>query len=319
MPTYNLYLREVIDKLLPNVVMPYYRELMAGMGQMHDYNWWRPISQVIPANDWKHEFRNKKSLAPWLEMEEGNDYPEEKFEFGDTVEMELAKWGKSFMITEEYLRFGDNRARLWPNLKDWLYEFVDAAFRRISKMHYAILLDAFNGTYYVDGLDGKALCATDHVGPDGSAVSNMITTALSVAALKEIKGLCTQYLSPHNDPITISFDTLIVAEDDEIAAWEILNTLGEVGTANNTKNYFYRRIKQVIECPALRTEMQTGANKYFFALDSNRTPIKTLMHEGPGLRWKEMEDGDSVKCLGRMYTYADWPIHTGIFGSNGTT
>jgi hypothetical protein len=316
MPDYNLRLSQVLDELWPKVVEPYYKELLEDLGELHDYSWWKPLSKLIPTSDWKSAFRNKKILPHWEYFGEGEDYPETVFQFGDQVELMLAKFGLSFMITDEYMRFADRRKDLWPDLRDWLDDFAEAALRTLSSMHAAPLLDAFNGTYFTDALDGKALCATDHTGPDGNAVSNELTAPLSLELLEAFWGLKSQFMSEHGDPISINFDTIVLAEEKEIEWYEIQNSIQKPGTNNNDRNYWYRRLTPHF-CPHLREEVQTGASEFVFVVDSRRTPLRTLMAMAPSISRHMMEDGDNAKVNGKMFCNVNWPYFTGIAGSSG--
>lgn len=317
MADYNLRLRQVLAEIWSRKVMPYYKEMIEGLGDLHEYNWWKPISRAIPTSEWKNAFRNKKILPRWEYFREGEDYPETDFKQGDEVELNLLKYGKAFTITDEYIRFADKRRDLWPHLKEWLDDFGEAALRTLSEIHAAPLLGAFSATNFADGLDGKALCATDHTGPDASTVSNKLTKRLGIDLLNDFQDLTTQFISGEGDPISINFDTIIMSESKKIRWFEIANTIQQLDSANNNVNYWFHRLNPVV-CPWFRDEIQSGASEYVFVLDSRRTPLKTLMALAPNIRYTMMEDKDSAKVLGKMYAACNWPIFTGIAGTDGS-
>lgn len=318
MANYRLLLAQVLDEIFSRKIEPYYKELMEGLGELHQYNWWKGITREIPTTEWKNAFRNKKVLPRWRYFAEGADYPETDFKTGDEVELNVQKFGLSFPISEEYMEFADRRKDLWPDLSEWIADFMEAALRTLSEQHAAPLLGAFSTDDFADGLDDEALCSTNHTGPDGNTVSNKLTRKLGTDLLNEFFELKTQFMSGEGDPISYNFDTIIMSEVQEIRWYEINNTLKEVDSSNNNANYWASRLNPVF-CPWLREEVQTGASDYVFVMDSRRTPFKTLIAKPPSLRYFLMEDKDSAKVLGKMYSNVNWPYFTGIFGTDGTS
>lgn len=98
---------------------------------------------------------------------------------------------------------------------------------------------AFNANYA--GGDGKAWAATDHpvaskgdsngtstVDTDAGTFSNLITTALSVAAITTAQTLANRYVTPDGLPFMCDMNTLLVSPELEPKAIEICGRDGKI-------------------------------------------------------------------------------------------
>lgn len=309
-------LNQVLDMIFPKVV-EYFDARIAALGQEHDYNWWRNgFTKIVDTDHWKNEFRNRRTLPDWQRVLEGQPYPQFTFERGDTVELMLAKFGGEFPITEEYELFADGQFDLWPNLQEWIDQFALSALRTLSRMHGALLLDAFAGTMFVDAIDGQPLASTTHVGPNGALVVNRIDVPFSVAGLNAAYALRNQFMSDQNTPITVNYDTLLISDEREIDVNTILYTQQAPGGNNNDVNFWYRRLRPLY-VPWLRETVSPGFSQVWGLLDSSRTPFRTLIGEVPRVFKFPMADRTGTVVRGRMFTNSDWPTFMGIVMSTG--
>jgi len=103
----------------------------------------------------------------------------------------------------------------------------------------AHLLQAYANMFNssVTGGDGKAFAATDHpvaskedsnrsyvVDTDAGTYSNLITTALSGAAISEAKAKGARFVTPDGQPLLANFNLLLVSPELEATAAKILGT-----------------------------------------------------------------------------------------------
>lgn len=112
------------------------------------------------------------------------------------------------------------------------------SYGRTREKHAASTFNnAFSSSYL--GVDGKALCATDHHRgkSDTTAQSNKGTTALSYDAVIATRLAMRKFVDDTNNLVAVNPNTLVVPADLEASAWTILNTINKPGTANNDGNF----------------------------------------------------------------------------------
>jgi len=104
----------------------------------------------------------------------------------------------------------------------------------------SIFANAFTTVHTVG--DGLALCSTAHTSAvGGSDQSNSGTSALSAANVESTRILMVQFVTNRDNIRTARPDLLLVPTDLHQTAWEIVNSYGKPGTANNDKNFqFYK-------------------------------------------------------------------------------
>jgi phage major head subunit gpT-like protein len=145
---------------------------------------------------------------------------------------------------------------------------------------HAALFNNATGTTVFTGGDGKALLATDHPlsGRPGETYGNCPAsgTDLSLAALEVAE---TNFRRMKDDSgLLVSFTpkTLLVPPELKFDAWEIINSIGKLGTADNDKNYFQGKYD------VITWDFLTDTNAWFLLADKsdgapvsfNRTPLE---------------------------------------------
>lgn len=182
-----------------------------------------------------------------------------------------------------------------------------------------LLDDAFTGTNFV-GRDGLKLFSTSHTLLNStSTVSNTPATAVSVstAGFTAMMDLARKMKNQNGDPIVITPDTLMVANDQGQVnkAYQILESNNEVLTANIQDNPIKRNFKpkSVIINPYMTTNLY-----HWFIFDSKKNDIQLLDKEKVTMvDWYDNEvDAAKVRARGRwilwFYGYDAW------YGSNAS-
>jgi phage major head subunit gpT-like protein len=177
----------------------------------------------------------------------------------------------------------------------------------------ALFNNAFATTARFKDKDGNVteyLCDASHDLLDKTnSCSNLITTALSDAGIKEALTLGRKQKDEANKLIQLNFDTLIVPPELEFEAYELIKSAQKVGTTDNDINSIQGRLKIVVY------DFLTDANNWFI-VDSKRHQLNFFWRVKP--EFKREEDFDSLvaKYRGYMrYSFgaSDW---RGIIGSN---
>lgn len=99
----------------------------------------------------------------------------------------------------------------------------------------------------VDG-DGTELFASDHpstVAGVGTQ-SNEGTLSLSATNVETTRINMHNFLNDQGELISVMPDTITIPRDLELTGWEIINTKGQVDTANNNANFHQGKYKLVV-------------------------------------------------------------------------
>ena len=122
--------------------------------------------------------------------------------------------------------------------------------RSVAYKEEEFLLDIFaNATTYAPAdYDAKALCASDHPTPAGSATqSNTGTVALNATNIEIARRAMLKFTDDRGKIIgEIDPNGLICHLNKEETAWEIINSKGKVETANNNSNFHFGKYKLFI-------------------------------------------------------------------------
>lgn len=171
--------------------------------------------------------------------------------------------------------------------------------------------NAFNTSVFTGG-DSQALCSTSHAWK-GTAVtqSNIGTTALSKTSLATARLAMRNYMDDTDNKITAMGDTLLVPPELEQTAFELINTEKEVGTANNTINFWKGRYKVVV------WDYLTDTNNWFL-IDSKYSKMLLLWFDRIPTEFNKDKDFDTYISKWSVYTrytygFSGW---TWIYGAN---
>ena len=314
----NLTLTNLIEEVWPRAEQ-LLEDYLKEQQEQNRYRWLYEVFNVEETDSWEQEWKNISSFRPWPSRSEGQPIPMTDVPLPDTMLAELGGFADSFMITREYVKYVDRRIRLWPDLRDYVRRFVKGALSRMSGYAASIMLDAFNGNFYKDELDGdKPLCATDHSGPGTVTFSNMLTGALSESALTEAYQLSEELVDEHGNPIDLEFDTLVVGRGLYTQAWKIINSINEPGGNNNDPNFWRNQLK-VVTCPYLRENIQTGASQYWFLIARDQATLEGRVGMAPSVNYEKAENQVDYVVRGMMDVMFNWVSWQGVVGSNGTT
>ena len=119
--------------------------------------------------------------------------------------------------------------------------------KRTREKHAAsVFNNAFNTTVFAGG-DGLALCASAHTHV-GTAVTqdNTLSSALSLTSLATARLNMRNFTDETDNLINVAGDLLLVPPELEQTAWEITQSAQEVGTANNTANFWKGRYRVIV-------------------------------------------------------------------------
>ena len=198
----------------------------------------------------------------------------------------------------------------WGLISGWANSLGLSAAETLRVTGANILNRAFNSSFTI-GYDSKELCATDH-STAGSTEQNELTTAADLTNSSLDEALYTMratvdYRGLHAGIVP---DLLVVSEQEEKNAWQILNSIGQQGTANNDANWFRGRLRLAVD-PTLTDK------DAWFLIDSARNPLMSLIRESFAVE-NYVEQGTRSRVylawMAAVFLAKDW---YGIFGSPG--
>lgn len=121
------------------------------------------------------------------------------------------------------------------------WQMAIATARTREKSAATLFNGAFTGT---DGPDSLPLCSASHpYSPNDSTVmSNAGSTALSATAVEATRRIGhTSIYNDRGELMLVNYDTILCTVNNEETAWAIINSKGQVETANNNRNFHYGR------------------------------------------------------------------------------
>lgn len=190
--------------------------------------------------------------------------------FGDWKEykgrIEYDDFEQGFKTTYTHVEFIDGFKVERKLVDDDLYNVINprprglaiAGMRKREKDAASLFNNAFSGSYV--GGDAVALCTASHpYSPSNATVQgNAGTTALGYDAVESTRQLMRAYKDDRGELVAVMPDTLLVPPALERTAWEIINTMNQPYTANNTGNFVASKLNRVIVWDYL-----TDSNNWF--------------------------------------------------------
>lgn len=145
-----------------------------------------------------------------------------------------------------------------------------AAFHSLETLA-TLVLDRSRNSSYVGG-DSKELIATDHPLIDGSSASNELATAqaFSQAGIHELLILQRNLVDPRGNPMAVKGNKLIVPTSKYIKAQEIMKTMYQVDTANNTANVIVQN--KLLPGGILNLDYSSDSDAYYVLADKSDVP-----------------------------------------------
>lgn len=222
---------------------------------------WPSIVQKDLSLIFLDQFRDIPSMLPLIyrfkKAEQGTEYDLETGDIGvvpafdGDISYDSVQEGykKAVSETEYALGLKVNRRLLRNDLYGVVQDrtrLLAQAFRHVRETRGAFpFVNAFNGSFTVG--DGLSLCNAAHTSKYlGSAQSNTSSLAFSAANLQTNRLAMKKFKTNRDNPMVNIPDMIIIPMDLEDKAYEIIKSMGAVGTANNNRNYHEGRYKVIV-------------------------------------------------------------------------
>ena len=260
-----------------------------------------------------------------VERGELEDIDYDQLEFGETETTKPKNWGRGFKVSEEVIEDladspwgGEIRAKLgaygdcvsrWRRSADWTVE-QECANKLLNGTSTAadyILRDsiAWFGSHVT--LKNPTLTQVNlatHASLSATTINNMATT-LNLQI--DDKG---DYISKSGR------NKLVVSESDATRAWEIMNTTGQVDSANNNANTVKKHKWDVVENAYLNVNAATYAG--YFVLREGVHGAHWFWRKKPVFAKDNDFDAIAMKYRARMRGVAKVRWWQGAVGDNGS-
>lgn len=189
-----------------------------------------------------------------------------------------------------------------------------SAMRTREKHAASVFNNAFSASY--TGGDSVALCGSHPYSPvNATTHSNTGTTAFSADAIVATKKLMREFVDDRGELVQVNPDTILVPPELEDTAWVAVNTINQVGTANNDLNFVRSQGYNVVVWDYL-----TDANNWFM-IDSQMANMFLKWYERVPLEFA-MDPTSDFNLVARYrgymrysYGWSDWRW---IYGHNVT-
>lgn len=186
------------------------------------------------------------------------------------------------------------------------------AFRRTAEyLASQDFVNAFTSTAL--GGDGQELASTVHPRADGgSTQSNASATGITLTETNLETGLLAMrgQLDDKGMRIMAKADTILVPPALEKDAWEIVNSSGRSGTANNDANYYSGRLK------VISWDYLTSSTAWFL-IDSSLHELTWFWRKRPEFKQDNAFDTGMALFKAQMRVSHGWSDWRGIWGSKG--
>jgi hypothetical protein len=241
-------------------------------------------------------------------------------EYKGTIEYDEPEQG--FKTTYTHVEFAQGFTVARKLVDDDQYNVINAMPRKLAvgamRKREIDAASVFNNAFsssYVGG-DSIALCGAHPYSPgNASTQSNTGTTALSYDAIIATRKLMRSFEDDRGQLVPINPDTVLVPPELENTAWEIINSMGKVDTANNNENYVRSTGINLVVWDYL-----TDANNWFM-LDSSLAGMYLNWFNRVPLEFATDPTGDytlNARFRGYMrysYGWSDWRF---VYGQNVT-
>jgi len=163
----------------------------------------------------------------------------------------------------------------------------------------------------VSGGDGVSLCSSSHpYSPDDATTQdNSGTSALSATVVEATRRIGKRSIfNDRGEILNVNYDTILCTSDVEETAWEIINSTGQVETANNNRNFHQGKYNLMV------WDRLSDANNWFM-LDSKLMKLFFMWCERVKPDFNYDRDFDTLVAKWSVYGrwnawYGDWrPIY----------
>lgn len=183
--------------------------------------------------------------------------------------------------------------------------------KRTKEKHGAsIFNNAFNTSTFTGG-DTLSLCSSVHTSkPESTTQDNSGTAALSKTSLASARLAMRGFMDNTDNLINAAGDTLLVPPELEQTAWELVTTKKEVGTADNTANFWQGRYKVLV------WDYLSDTNNWFL-IDSRYAKLFLKWFDRIPVEFNKDKDFDTYISKWSVYTrysygFSDW---TWLYGN----
>jgi len=161
-------------------------------------------------------------------------------------------------------------------------------------------------TYEAADGDGTELCAADHPSNVAgvSTQSNENTLALGATNIEVIRLAMTDFRDDQGEMTSVDGDTLMIPPAQEQTGWEIINSKGQVDTANNNGNFHEGKYKMIV------WKRLTDVNNWFM-IDYSGLKEYALWWNREAIQFFQDKDSDTMIAKYLSYyrcgvAWADW-------------
>lgn len=266
--------------------------------------------QIFEIKTSKHERETDRSVAGLtmpVAKSEGASITYEDFVDGYEAEYIHSTYAKGIRMSEELI-------------EDQLYGVMEKRSKALARVmryrqeyDHASLFNSANATTVFTGGDGVALLTASHPRADGGGnQSNIATTDLTQSALKTAITNFRNLTDDRGLLIGYTPKTLLIPNELEFDAIELLNSSGRPYTADNEINAVKGRLNVVI------WDFLTDADSWFIL--SNKSADAPLSFTRTAVSFKEDGDFDTgdLKMKARMrysFGFSDWRWAYGSMGA----
>lgn len=244
-------------------------------------------------------------LGEWTSQTEGEDNTFAAMTQGTEVTVSHTTYKQAYGISQEMME--DDQ---WSILKT-APKLIAQGGRSIAESVASAAFDnAFtSGT----GSDGSYLCVTSHnLINSGSTGSNASTDVFGADGLKAAYILGHNVVDDANTFIDVQYDTLLIPENLEQAAFEMFKSNLDPESNRNAANFYQGKIKKIVVCPWLSSD-----TAWFLIDSSSDYRPKFFWRVRPEFDMDIMPESRNALMFGRQrhsILFAGWQ---GVFGSTG--
>ena len=261
------------------------------------------MTGTIDVEQWKSA--GFSGLGAMPELGEGAPITMDQALQRGTATKDVVDYALGFKVSHRF-----QRADQWALVQGWASALGLSAAETLRTTGTNVLNRAFNSTYTI-GFDSKELCATDHTTAGGTEQNELTTAAdLSNSSLNEALYTMKETVDFRGLHAAMVPSLLVVSDQEEKNAWQILNSMGQQGTANNDANFYRGRLQLAVD-PTLTDK------DAWFLIDQARNPLQFLDRESFNVS-NYLEESTRSRVytawMSNLFVAKDW---YGLFGSAG--
>ena len=196
-------------------------------------------SESIGAMNGIGDFVAQSGEVPYDDFEEGNTktFTHQEFQKGISIERKLRDDSRIVDMQNRSSDIVDSANRT-------MEKFVHAPFANSGSTTFTLA----GGTFSNVGADGKSMINATHVASTskGSNQSNLVSTAVGIAGLKEVEEKFVGFETDIGEPANVFPDTIFAPFALKDTIYKMIETENEVGTANNDKNPYSQKYNVII-------------------------------------------------------------------------